>query len=217
MRYGTMYYWRVCAINNADTSGWSATWQFHTVDWVVLDSPSNNSTGLAVSSRTLYWNNSRGSSSYIVQVDTTTNFNSELLRNLSISSSTTNTDTYKSTSITNMLYGTTYYWRVCAANAVDTSGWSSVWRFTTAYQLTTAPTLVSPANGSNEIQPSGVDLVWNPLDNVTGYRYQVWNHRQHNCQLLSKLRHNLLLARSGLQCKRKFGLVSGVEFRDTSV
>ena len=23
MRYGTMYYWRVCAINNADTSGGS--------------------------------------------------------------------------------------------------------------------------------------------------------------------------------------------------
>ena len=173
MRYGTMYYWRVCAINNADTSGWSNTWQFHTVDWVVLDSPSNNSTGLAVSSRTLYWKNSLGSSSYIVQVDTTRNFNSELLRNLSVSSSTTSTETYKSTSITNMLYGTTYYWRVCAVNAADTSGWSNVWRFTTAYQLTTAPTLVSPANGSNEIQPSGVDLVWNPLDNVTGYRYQV--------------------------------------------
>jgi len=173
MRYGTMYYWRVCAINNADTSGWSDTWQFHTVDWVVLDSPSNNSTGLAVSSRTLYWKNSRGSSSYIVQVDTTTSFNSELLRNISVSSSTTSTETYKSTSITNMLYGTTYYWRVCAVNAADTSGWSNVWRFTTAYQLTTAPTLVSPANGSNEIQPSGVDLVWNPLDNVTGYRYQV--------------------------------------------
>ena len=173
MRYGTMYYWRVCAINNADTSGWSSTWQFHTVDWVVLDSPSNNSTGLAVSARTLYWKNSLGSSSYIVQVDTTNSFNSELLRNISVSSSTTSTETYKSTSITNMLYGTTYYWRVCAANAADTSGWSSVWRFTTAYQLTTAPTLVSPANGSNEIQPSGVDLVWNPLDNVTGYRYQV--------------------------------------------
>jgi 3'-phosphoadenosine 5'-phosphosulfate sulfotransferase (PAPS reductase)/FAD synthetase len=174
MRYGTMYYWRVCAINNADTSGWSATWQFHTVDWVVLDSPSNNSTGLAVSSRTLYWKNSRGSSSYIVQVDTTTSFNSELLRNLSVSSSTTNTDTYKSTSITNMLYGTTYYWRVCAINeAVDTSGWSSVWNFTTAYQLTTGPVLVSPENNSTEIQPSGVNLVWNPLDNVTGYRYQV--------------------------------------------
>ena len=173
MRYGTMYYWRVCAINNADTSGWSSTWQFHTVDWVVLDSPSNNSTGLAVSSRTLYWKNSLGSSSYIVQVDTTRNFNSELLRNLSVSSSTTSTETYKSTSITNMLYGTTYYWRVCAANAADTSGWSSVWRFTTAYQLTSGPVLVSPENNSTEIQPFGVDLVWNPLDNVTGYRYQV--------------------------------------------
>ena len=174
MRYGAMYYWRVCAVNNADTSGWSSTWQFHTVDWVVLNYPSNNTTGVSVSSRSLEWKNSIGSSAYIVQVDTSRNFNSELLRNVNVSSYETNTDTYKSTSISNLLYGTTYYWRVCAINeAVDTSGWSSVWNFTTAYQLTTAPTLVSPANGSNEIQPSGVDLVWNPLDNVTGYRYQV--------------------------------------------
>ncbi|MBR5983946.1 MAG: T9SS type A sorting domain-containing protein [Bacteroidales bacterium] len=174
MRYGTMYYWRVCSANAADTSGWSATWQFHTLDWVTLNYPSNNTTGVSVSSRSLEWKNSIGSSAYIVQVDTSRNFNSELLRNVNVSSYETNTDTYKSTTITNLLYGTTYYWRVCAINeAVDTSGWSSVWNFTTAYQLTTAPTLVSPANGSNEIQPLGVELVWNGLDNVTGYRYQV--------------------------------------------
>ena len=174
MLYGTMYYWRVCAVNAVDTSGWSSTWQFHTIDKVVLYSPSNNSTGLSVSSRTLQWYNNKGSSSYIVQVDTTTNFNSVLLRNLSVSSSMTNTDTYKSTSITNMRYGTTYYWRVRAVNAaVDTSGWSAIWEFTTAYQLTSGPTLISPVNDSVGATHSNILLAWQAMDNVNGYHYEV--------------------------------------------
>ena len=174
MLYGTMYYWRVCAVNAVDTSGWSSTWQFHTIDKVVLYSPSNNSTGLSVSSRTLQWYNNKGSSSYIVQVDTTTNFNSVLLRNLSVSSSMTNTDTYKSTSITNMRYGTTYYWRVRAVNAaVDTSGWSAIWKFTTAYQLTSGPTLISPVNDSVGATHSNILLAWQAMDNVNGYHYEV--------------------------------------------
>ncbi|MBQ5425165.1 MAG: hypothetical protein IIU33_08060, partial [Bacteroidales bacterium] len=173
MRYGTMYYWRVCAVNAVDTSGWSAIWHFTTNDKVTLYSPSNNSTGISVASRNMQWNNNKGSSSYILQVDTTTNFNSDILRNINVSSSYNNTTTYISSTISTLLSGTTYFWRVCAVNAEDTSGWSNVWRFTTAYQLTTAPTLVSPANGSTGIAPSGVELVWDELDNVTGYRYQV--------------------------------------------
>ena len=173
MLYGTTHYWRVCAVNAVDTSGWSAIWHFTTNDKVTLYSPSNNSTGISVASRNMQWNNNKGSSSYILQVDTTTNFNSDILRNINVSSSYNNTTTYISSTISTLLSGTTYFWRVCAVNAEDTSGWSNVWRFTTAYQLTTAPTLVSPANGSTEIAPSGVELVWNELDNVTGYRYQV--------------------------------------------
>ncbi|MBR3797779.1 MAG: hypothetical protein IKK36_02520, partial [Bacteroidales bacterium] len=173
MLYGTTHYWRVCAVNAVDTSGWSAVWHFTTNDKVTLYLPSNNSTGISVASRSLQWNNNYGSSSYILQVDTTINFNSDILRNVNVSSSYTNNTTYISSTISSLLSGTTYFWRVCAVNAEDTSGWSNVWRFTTAYQLTTAPTLVSPANGSTEIAPSGVELVWDELDNVTGYRYQV--------------------------------------------
>ena len=175
LNYGTTYYWRVRATNrdDSDTSNYSAVRRFSTASNVLLYSPQNNSIGQSNAYCTLQWTNNEGSSSYILQVDTTANFDSEILQNSNVSSSLTNYTTYISSTISTLLSGTTYFWRVCAVNAEDTSGWSNVWRFTTAYQLTTAPTLVSPANGSTEIAPSGVELLWDELDNVTGYRYQV--------------------------------------------
>jgi hypothetical protein len=65
---------------------------------------------------------------------------------------------------------------VCSINSndPDTSSWSTVWRFTTPYQLTTGPTLVSPANDSSDIDfQSVLALQWDTLANVNGYRYQV--------------------------------------------
>ncbi|MBQ1606199.1 MAG: hypothetical protein II088_05270, partial [Bacteroidales bacterium] len=41
--YGTMYFWRVCAISSVDTTDWSETWQFHTMDDVQLFFPSDTS------------------------------------------------------------------------------------------------------------------------------------------------------------------------------
>ncbi|MCQ2277030.1 MAG: hypothetical protein MJZ87_08825, partial [Bacteroidales bacterium] len=126
MRYGTMHYWRVCAINTVDTSGWSDTWQFHTTDRVVLDSPSNDtsSTGSWYTRQEFSWRNSKGSTSYILQLDTTPDFNSPILRSFTKTNSQSNTDTYVSYVVNDMRYGTIYYWRVCAINTVDTSGWS---------------------------------------------------------------------------------------------
>ena len=79
-------------------------------------------------------------------------------------------------SIRGLRFGTTYYWRICATNYhdTDTSAWSAVRHFTTAYQLTTAPTLVLPANDSSDIDfQSVLALQWDTLANVNGYRYQV--------------------------------------------
>ena len=173
--YGTTYYWRVCAYNNApDTSNWSAVRMFRTRSNVALYSPSNNATGISASSRSLQWSNSIGSVKYIMQLDTSLTFSSSLLRIVTVSNSATNTDPYISSTVSNLLYGTDYYWRVCAINNMDTSKWSNTWHFTTAYQLTTGPTLVSPANDSSNIDyQSLLALQWNELDNVIGYRYQV--------------------------------------------
>ena len=45
LRFGTTYYWQCRAVKNTapmDSSAWSATWNFTTVDQLTLISPSNN-------------------------------------------------------------------------------------------------------------------------------------------------------------------------------
>ena len=173
--HGAMYYYRICAINNApDTSDWSNTWQFHTRDKVFLYSPENQTTNASLST-TLQWKNNKGSSKFILQVDTSTNFNSSSLREIIVASSITNNDSYKSYTLNDLRFGNTYYWRVRSVNeAPDTSGWSDVWSFTTTYQLTTGSVLISPANDSTDIDfQTAITLQWDTLDNVNGYRYQV--------------------------------------------
>ena len=161
--HGAMYYYRICAINNApDTSDWSNTWQFHTRDKVFLYSPADQTTNASLST-TLQWRNSSGSSKFILQVDTSSGFNSSSLREIIITSSITNNDDYKSYTLNDLRFGNTYYWRVRSVNeAPDTSGWSDVWSFTTANGV---PTLVSPADGY--VYPSTVKPLLR-LEAVTG-------------------------------------------------
>ena len=173
LRYGTRYYWRVQASNASSSSLWSVVRQFTTGVRPSLNDPSNNSTGYNISTYKLYWNNHRGSTSYAVQVDTTPTFSSPLLQSRNVTVSQTNTDNYIYTTPTGLRYGTTYYWRVRASNAADTSEWSLTWKFTTQYNVTTGPTLSSPANDSVGVAHNAAILSWQSLANMTGYRYWV--------------------------------------------
>ena len=173
MRYGTRYYWRVRARNSVDTSGWSDTRTLTTTYRASLNSPADNSIGRAVSDLYLYWNNSRGSTKYIIQIDTSATFSSSLLKTLSKTTAADNTDSYFYKIVDGLRYGTTYRWRVCAINNADTSEWSAVWRFTTTYNITTGPALTMPVNDSTGLTYNNITLVWQPMDNVQGYRYEV--------------------------------------------
>ena len=173
MRYGTRYYWRVRARNGVDTSGWSDTRTLTTTYRVFLNTPADNTTGWAVSNQYLYWNNSRGSTKYIIQIDTSATFSSSLLQTLSKTTAADNTDSYFYKIVDGLRYGTTYRWRVCAINNADTSEWSAVWRFTTTYNITTGPALTMPVNDSTGLTYNNITLVWQPMDNVQGYRYEV--------------------------------------------
>ena len=173
MRYGTRYYWRVRARNSVDTSGWSDTRTLTTTYRASLNSPADNSIGRAVSDLYLYWNNSRGSTKYIIQIDTSATFSSSLLQTLSKTTAADNTDSYFYKIVDGLRYGTTYRWRVCAINNADTSEWSAVWRFTTTYNITTGPALTMPVNDSTGLTYNNITLVWQPMDNVQGYRYEV--------------------------------------------
>ncbi len=100
------------------------------------------------------------------QIDTSQNFNSSLLQQ----GVTAQNSSF--VSISNLLYGTKYYWHACAKSAVDTSIWSNTWYFTTSYQLTSAPNLISPANGSIGISYVSTDLEWSSVAGATAYQYQ---------------------------------------------
>ncbi len=172
--FGTTYYWRVRAINAIDTSQWSQICRFTTSACPTLYSPNNGITLQDASYVYLVWLRMSGTTGFEVEVDISNTFDSpyDSIYEPSSASYSNNLGGWN-VRVSPLLSGTTYYWRVRALNDIDTSDWSYIRRFTTAYQLTTAPTLVSPANGSTEIAPSGVELVWDELDNVTGYRYQV--------------------------------------------
>ena len=158
--YGTTYYWRVRAVSSVDTTQWSTIWSFTTYDNVTLVSPINGAINQSINPL-LDWTTGAGSTSYLYEVDVTNTFNSpSLLSGNAISSQVT---------MSSLLYGTQYFWRVRAVSPVDTSLWSAVWSFTTAFQLTTPPTLISPVNGSTAIPLNGQNFVWNSVPTATSY------------------------------------------------
>ena len=174
MRYGTTYHWRVRSYNSVDTSDWSAARTLTTTTKAFLNSPSDNAVGQSVTNLYLSWNNSCGSKGYIIVLDTAPHFSSPLLQSVSATRDSTNTSTsYWYRSYSDLHYGTTYYWRVRAYNSADTSNWSDVWNFTTAYNITTGPTLTMPANDSVGVDFDAISLVWQAMDNMQGYHYEV--------------------------------------------
>ncbi|HXK82536.1 MAG TPA: T9SS type A sorting domain-containing protein [Bacteroidales bacterium] len=162
--YGTQYYWRAAAKNQTDTSEWSATWTFTTENQVTHYTPYNGQTNVSINPF-IDWGNITGSSEYLLAIDTSFNFNSDLYEEFSGSMS--------QSSITGLLYGTTYYWRVAAYHSLDTSNWSEPWSFTTDYELTEAPMLESPTDLSTDLSYENVQLVWNSSTGASEYQYQV--------------------------------------------
>ncbi|MFZ1082077.1 MAG: fibronectin type III domain-containing protein [Candidatus Kryptoniota bacterium] len=168
---GTLYYWRVQAINAAGSSGWSTAWNFSTLTPVILPtvpfliSPPNGSTNQPLAD-TLSWNPSPNASHYQVEVSTSPSFSSTIINDLTITSTS---------KITGALSGSTpYYWRVQAINSAGSSGWSNIWSFTTLTPVTvpTVPLLVSPLNGSTN-QPISDTLNWNSSQNVSRYQVEI--------------------------------------------
>ena len=121
------FFWRVNARNSGGTSAWSNVRSFTTVPVPppapALASPANNSAGLATT-LSLHWNASTGASSYHLQLSTSSSFSAGALL---VDSDLPGT----SLQVGPLANGTKHYWRVNAGNAGGTSGYSSVWNFTT--------------------------------------------------------------------------------------
>ena len=172
--YGTKYYWRARVFNSNDTSEWSDVWNFTTLIKPTLYFPYDNYTGLSTTTYTEVnaEKNNTDELHYQFEMDTTPNFNSPL-HILSFGDGYNSNLDYIYKENTGLLYGTTYFWRARVFNINDTSEWSDVWNFTTEYQLTEAPNLISPLNASTSIPLDGQVFEWSSIENVTSYQMMI--------------------------------------------
>ncbi len=169
---GTMYYWRVEAVNSAGTSSWSGAWSFTTASSVpppsapTLSSPVNGATNQPTT-LVLSWNASSGATHYWLQVATDQAFSSIVVGDSTI--------TGTSQQVNNLSPSTTYYWRVRALNGAGMSSWSAVWSFVTTtsqIQPPGTPTLVAPANGST-VSGTTATFQWDSVATADHYFLQV--------------------------------------------
>jgi len=170
LEYETTYYWRARTIMGIDTSDWSPVWQFTTLSNVpFLVSPPDYSTNQSIN-LILDWNDVLGSDYYQYEIDTAILFSSSLLISDTIS--------YSEYLLTNLEYEMTYYWRVSTVTGIDTSDWSSVWRFTT----------LAPVGIDDDITSNVNLLIFpNPVEN-----YSVISFNLHKSQYITLKVYDIL-------------------------
>jgi len=75
--------------------------------------------------------------------------------------------------------GTTFYWRVRAADAetgeIIHSPWSDVRSFTVAVGAGAALTLTNPSNGAIGVAVTGIPFTWDAVPDATGYEFSMVN------------------------------------------
>ena len=158
---GVLYYWRLRANSQNDSSEWTDAFSFTTnIGIPTLQLPINNSTSVNLSTD-LWWNLLSGATAYDIQVSTTNNFSSIQIQINDI------TDNYQY--IDGLNYFTTYFWRVRGKNPGENGAWSNPFSFRTKIST---PDLTSPANSSvgNNLP---ISLNWNAVNGATLYDIEV--------------------------------------------
>ena len=124
LKFGILYNWRVRALHAFDTSDWTPSFKFTTINTVFLQSPANNETNVKLSPL-LIWEAQTGIAGYNVQLTGNSSF-SELIADAIVPVGE------NSFSVPVLLdKDVEYYWRARAVNGLDTSGWSNIWSFRT--------------------------------------------------------------------------------------
>lgn len=153
--FGQTFYYRLRGFHGADTSQWSGVKSFTTYPSPELESPGDASTtDLSIK---FMWDKYKGSTSYIIEVDTDPNFSDP-----SAHESETDTARLEFTS-----FGTEYFWRVAAQHIEDISDWSEAWSFTTV----NAVSLTAPENEAVEVKLCPL-FTWEDIEGPVSY--ELW-------------------------------------------
>jgi hypothetical protein len=122
---GKKYYWRVKVTSAGNTGLWSNVWSFITIT-PLPSTPQLVAATLTYDTRadafTLSWNAAQYADQYVIQISTDQTF-------ATVSKTVTTTDTVKS--VSSLIEGQQYFWRVQAKNMTGAGLWSSVRSFTT--------------------------------------------------------------------------------------
>jgi hypothetical protein len=129
----------------------------------VLLAPFDGETGVSIAP-VVQWSAVSSAASYRLQLSADPSFTTLLVDEPALSAT--------AYTVPDLNTGSVYYWRVRARNAVGESGWTSAYGFTTLGSVMTAPTLVSPVDGTTDVKFSET-LVWNAAPEASTYVIQV--------------------------------------------
>ncbi len=156
------YYWRMYGIYDNCVSEWTEPFSFTVKQAApILTAPAANAKGVSVSP-TFSWEQVTPASTYDIQVATDIGF-SNIVESITDMSQT-------SRSITDLMYNTTYYWRMKSRLSGCESEWSVVSSFKTNYE---SPSLNSPYDGRICLDLSGYKFEWFEIPGVTSYQFQI--------------------------------------------
>lgn len=158
--FSTVYYWRVRAISNVDTSNWSSDFVFLTVGQPSLLFPLNSSL-LIGPNPSLSWFGLSGINGYELQLDTTFDYSSTGMQSIILGLN-------PSFQLNDLYFGKYYNWRVRAFHNADTSDWSGSYNFF----VFDKPTALTP-NPNDIINNTEVDFSWTGTVGVNGYELQI--------------------------------------------
>lgn len=161
LMYNMVYYIRINAFNDGDTSEWSEVVSFTTVmpGTVKLLNPAKNKVGVGVSDY-LHWEGIPGADKYELQVSSKPDFSFMI------------TDTFlteESCLLTGMNYNTKYYWRVKAFQGENSGPWPEEYYFTTTLP---APVQSYPPNDTTG-QPLAGYLFWSTVTGSLSYHLEI--------------------------------------------
>jgi len=162
LQEGTAHYWRVRGKNASGSGPYSSLRSFSTgISAPILVSPADGATQQP-SNLALRWQSLTGATSYHVQVATDSGFTGGFVLD-----DPNVIDTVRS--VSGLLNGTGYYWRVRGRNGLTSGAFSTAWSFSTGLSV---PILAAPLDGSST-DPEGVLLRWNRVQDASTYHVQL--------------------------------------------
>ena len=167
-----IYFWRVKAVGNQDTTIWSSVWSFAVglplPSKPIIISPANDSLNVSVKPEFI-WHPVK----YQCQYCSKNTYTLEIAEDKSFSNSTTINSIKDTFFILNekLKPSTKYYWRIAGNNENEKGEWSAISSFTTIGMPET-PVMKKPENNSKDVTQKP-KFEWEKAQNADSYNIQV--------------------------------------------